>query len=150
MTRTETLATGSRARTRDGVTTAFTALVGLAALLVLLQGVWAGLFIREGQDFRDNWVEWHARGADVAIGLAAIAAVLAIVKLRHRRDLLVGSIVFTVLLALESYLGGIIGDSPGAEIVHFPLALALMGLAVWLPLRASRPRVADPAPAGRG
>jgi hypothetical protein len=47
--------------------------------------------------------------------------------------------VFTVLLVLEAYLGGRISDehSTASQVVHIPLALALMGLAVWLPLRAS-------------
>ena len=44
----------------------------------------------------------------------------------------------TVLLALEAYLGGLIGDSPAVTALHFPLAMALMGLAVWLPVRAVR------------
>ena len=32
--------------------------------------------------------------------------------------------------------GWFIGDHAGLEVIHFPLALALMALAVWLPLRA--------------
>jgi hypothetical protein len=50
----------------------------------------------------------------------------------------VGSIAFTVLLVLEAYLGGLIGDHAGLTVIHFPLAMALMGLAVWLPFRATR------------
>ena len=125
---------------RSGAGTAFTALIGLSALVVLLQGVWAGLFVREGTEYDSSWVEVHARGADVAIGLAIIAVVVALVKLRDRRDLLVGSIAFTVLLVLESYLGGLIGNSPSVTVIHIPLALALMALAVWLPMRAVRGR----------
>lgn len=53
-------------------------------------------------------------------------------------DLLVGSAALFVLLLVESYLGGLIGDSPDLEALHFPLALALIGLAVWLPTRARR------------
>ncbi|MBA8792951.1 hypothetical protein FHX74_000545 [Friedmanniella endophytica] len=118
--------------------TLFSALIGLAALAVLLQGLWAGLFIHEGRKYDDSWVEVHARGADVAIALALVATIVAIVKLRSRLDILVGSIAFTVLLVLEAFLGGLIGDSPAVTAVHFPLAMALMGLAVWLPLRATR------------
>jgi hypothetical protein len=135
VTRVESPSTSTR---RDAATTAFTALVGLASLAVLLQGLWAGLFIHEGKDYSENWVEVHARGADVAIVLAAIAVVVALVKLRWRRDLLFGSIAFVVLLVLEAYLGGLIGDSPSVTVVHIPLAMALMALAVWLPLRAVR------------
>lgn len=116
----------------------FSVLVGLSTLVVLLQGLWAGLFVQEGQDYKDSWVEVHARGADVAIGLAVVALVVALVKLRSRRDLVVGSIAFVVLLVLEAYLGGLIGDHATLTAVHFPLAMLLMGLAVWLPLRARR------------
>jgi uncharacterized membrane protein len=120
----------------------FSAVIGLAALAVLLQGVWAGLFLREQGGYQDSWVEWHARGADVAIALAAVATVIAFLRLRSRRELWIGSAVFTVLLLLEAYLGGRISDehSVASQVVHIPLALALMGLAVWLPVRASLPR----------
>lgn len=113
-------------------------LIGLAAVDVLLQGLWAGLFVREGQDYQASWVTVHARGADVAIGLALIATVVALVKLRSRIDIVVGSAAFTLLLAAEAYLGGLIGDHAGLTAIHVPLAMALMGLAVWLPVRAGR------------
>jgi heme A synthase len=116
----------------------FSALVGLASLGVLLQGVWAGLFIREDQPFRDNWVTVHSIDATVTGALALIAVIVAFVQLRHRRDLVVGSVVFLLLLILEMFLGGLIGGTPGVAAVHIPLALLLMGLAVWLPLRAAR------------
>lgn len=116
----------------------YSALIGLSTLVVLLQGLWAGLFIREGQDYRANWVAWHARGAELAIALAALATIVALVKMRSRRDLIVGGVVFTVLLIVESYIGGIVGNHPGLTTLHIPLAMALMGLAVWLPFRSSR------------
>jgi hypothetical protein len=117
---------------------AYSVLIGLSTLAVLLQGLWAGLFVHEGQDYQESWVGVHARGADVAIGLAVLATVVAFVKLRSRRDLVIGSVVFTVLLVLEAFVGGLIGDRGGLTAVHFPLAMLLMGLAVWLPVRASR------------
>jgi heme A synthase len=112
--------------------------IGLAALAVLLQGVWAGLFIREGQRNDDTWVTVHAHGAEVAIGLALIATIVALVQLRERKDLVVGSAVFTLLLVVEAYVGGLVGEHSRLQVIHFPLAMALLGLAVWLPLRASR------------
>jgi hypothetical protein len=117
----------------------FSAVIGLAALAVLLQGVWAGLFLREEGGYQHSWVEVHARGADVAIVLAAAATIIAFLRLRARKELWIGSLAFTVLLVLEAYLGGRISDehSTASQVVHIPLALALMGLAVWLPLRAS-------------
>jgi heme A synthase len=118
----------------------YAVLIGLSSLAVLLQGLWAGLFVHEGQDYQQSWVDVHARGAEVAILLAAAATVTAYVKLRDRRDLLIGSAALTVLLVFEAYLGGLIGESPAVTVIHFPLAMALMGLAVWLPLRARSAR----------
>ena len=90
----------------------FSALVGLASLGILLQGVWAGLFIHENHPFRDNWVTVHSIGGSVTGALALVAMIVALVKLRHRRDLVVGSIVFFLLLVLEIFLGGLIGGTP--------------------------------------
>ena len=127
--------TGASPGTRSPL---YSALVGLAGLGVLLQGVWAGMFVREGRANVSSWVEVHARGAEVTIVLAVLATVVALLRLRADRALVVGSVVFTVLLVLESWLGGRVGGSPALETVHFPLAMALLGLAVWLPLRSRR------------
>lgn len=116
-------------------------LIGLTALAVLLQGLWAGIFLEHDgrRDAAHTWIDVHARGADVAIGLALAAAVTAYVTLRARRDLWVGTSVLAVALVLEAYLGGTISDGQDAvTAVHVPLALLLMGLVVWLPLRARR------------
>jgi len=138
MTQTELASRGDVRQERLVRSRLFTVLTGLTALLIVLQGVWAGFFIHEGRDFKQNWVDVHARGGDIAIGLAVVATVVALVKLRSRPALVAGSIAFTVLLMLEAFLGGLIGDVPAMTIVHFPLALALMALAVWLPLRSAR------------
>lgn len=124
--------------TRRAVPALYSALIGLAALAVLLQGLWAGLFLQKEGERDESWVNVHARGADVAILLAALATVVAFVKLRERKDLLLGSAALTVLLLVESYIGGIVGEHGGWAAVHVPLAMALMGLVVWLPFRATR------------
>jgi hypothetical protein len=113
-------------------------LIGLALVGVLLQGLWAGLFVHEGRDYQENWVEVHALDGEVTIALAALATVAAFVFLRHRKDLVIGSLVLTVLLVVEAYIGGRIGGTAELTAVHFPLALALMALAVWLSVRAAR------------
>jgi hypothetical protein len=118
----------------------FSALIGLTSLAVLLQGLWAGIFLEhDGQrDAASGWIDVHARGADIAIVLAAAATVVAFWKLRARRDLWLGSAALTVLLVLESWLGGLIRDDGKDTLtaVHVPLAMALMALVVWLPLRS--------------
>jgi hypothetical protein len=122
----------------------FSTLIGLSALAVLLQGLWAGIFLQhDGQrDDASGWIDVHARGADIAILLAAAATIVAFVRLRPRKDLWVGSAALTALLVLESYIGGLIRDD-GKDVltaVHVPIAMALMALVVWLPLRARQGR----------
>jgi hypothetical protein len=134
-----------QATTRPAVRSAwFSALIGLSALAVLLQGLWAGIFLQhDGQrDDASGWIDVHARGADIAILLAAAATIVAFVRLRPRKDLWVGSAALTVLLILESYVGGLIRDDSKDALtaVHVPIAMALMGLVVWLPLRARQGR----------
>jgi len=118
----------------------FNALVGLATVAILLQGLWAGIFLEHDgkRDDASGWIDVHARGADVAILLAAAAAVTGFVKLRARRDLWLGAGALTVLLVLESYLGGLIRDESKDVLtaVHVPLAMGIMALAVWLPVRS--------------
>lgn len=120
----------------------FSALTGVCALLVVLQGLWAGLFLRHDgeRDAAGKWIDWHARGGEVAIFFALAALVWAVVKLRSRRDLLAGTAVLIVALFLESYLGGVIRDNGKDNLtaVHVPLAMLILALAVWLPLRARR------------
>jgi heme A synthase len=116
----------------------YSALIGLTVLGVLLQGLWAGLFVHEGRDYQQSWVAVHALDGEVTIALAALATVAAFVFLRHRRELVVGSAVLTVLLVVEAYVGGLIGGTARLTAVHLPLALALMGLAVSLLVRSAR------------
>jgi hypothetical protein len=117
-----------------------TVLLRLTALAVLLQGLWAGIFLEHDgrRDASQSWIDVHARGAEVTIALAAAAAVTAYVRLRARRDLWLGATLLTVALVLEAYLGGTISDGHDAvTAVHVPLAMLVMCLAVWLPFRAA-------------
>jgi hypothetical protein len=116
----------------------YRAFVGLAALGILLQGLWAGIFIRPGGAYDATWVTVHARGAEVTIAFAVIATAIVFWKMRARRDLLIGTGALVVLLAFEAYIGGEIFPNTGLTALHVPLALALMALAVWLPLRSRR------------
>lgn len=124
--------------------TAFRALTGLTALVVLLQGLWAGIFLQhDGQrDAAGSWIDVHARGADLAIALALAAALVGFWKLRERPGLWGGAALLAGLLAAEAYLGGLIVDQSKDVLtaVHVPLAMALMALSVALPLRAGRER----------
>lgn len=127
----------------------FSVLIGLTAVAVLLQGLWAGIFLEhDGQrDAASSWIDVHARGGDIALGLALLATVVALVQLRARRNLVIGSAVLTVLLALEAYIGGLIRDASKDTLtaVHVPLGMAIMALVVWIPLRARSGRTAPRA-----
>jgi hypothetical protein len=124
---------------------AYSILIGLTTLAILLQGVWAGIFLSY-ENRPNSWINMHARGGEVAIGLCFLALIAAAVQLRSRGDLLVGTAVLLVLLIVEAYLGGRITDDGNGLLtaVHVPLALVLMGLAVWLPFRARSTRARTP------
>jgi uncharacterized membrane protein len=132
------------APTHTGRSALYQALIGLCALAVLLQGLWAGIFLEHDgrRDAAASWIDVHARGGEVALALAVLATVVAVWKLRGRRDIWAGSVALVVLLALESWLGGAIRDDGQDTLtaVHVPLAMAIMGLVVWLPTRAARRR----------
>lgn len=146
-----TSAQSTRSRTWERV---YASVMGLAAVAVILQGLWAGIFLEHDgeRDAAESWVDVHARGADVAIVLVAVATVIAFVKLRARRDLWLGGAVLAALLVLESFIGGLVRDSGKDTLtaVHVPLALALMALLVWLTMRIRRGRasIGDAYPAG--
>lgn len=119
--------------------TLFRVLIGLATLTILLQGLWAGIFLEHDgkRDAASSWIDVHARGADVAILLTVAAAIAAFVTLRSRKDLWVGAGVLAGLLILESYLGGLIVDQSKDTLtaIHVPLGMGIMGLSVGLVLR---------------
>ena len=130
-----------RARASDGRDHKIVSvLLAVAAVLVLLQALWAGLFLGAGGggSTADGWMEVHARGADLTILIALGATVWAFARLRGHRELWIGAGLLTVLLILEAYLGGLIRDDGHDTLtaVHVPLAMAMMALVVWLPLRA--------------
>lgn len=136
----------------------YNALAGATTLVIFLQGLWAGIFLEHDGE-RDNaagWIDVHARGGEVAIVLAAASAVVAFIRTRSRKDLWMGSGVLAAILILESYLGGLIRDDSKDTLtaIHVPVAMALMGLSVWLPLRgitrhehsrSSTPQPSEPA-----
>ena len=120
----------------------FSALTGLIALVVLLQFVFAGVFLRyDGKrDDSSSWIDAHAWGAHIGTVLALVAALYAMIRLRRRRDLLTGSILLAVLFLAEAYIGGAIRDDgkDSWTAIHIPVAFALTALVVWLPVRARR------------
>lgn len=123
----------------SGAVVAYSVLLDLVALLIVVQGVLAGVFLQKdgARDAHSGAIDAHRMVAYVTIVLALVSLVVAAVRLRSRKDLVVGSAVLTVLLIVEAFLGGRIRESSsdGLTVVHIPLALALMGVATWLVVR---------------
>ncbi len=117
----------------------FNALLGLTTLAVLLQGLWAGIFLEhDGQrDTAGSWINVHAAGAYIAFVLALAATIVAVVRLRPRKGLIRGSAALTVLLIIEIGLGQAVHSGTDTlTAVHIPLTMAIMALAVRLSIRA--------------
>ncbi len=114
----------------------YSALIGLSALAVLLQGVWAGLF--QSQGYAERWVRFHDIGGEITLTLAVLSLVAAVIWLRHRTGLLVGTVVFALLVAFEWFVGNQIGGAAWFQAVHVPVAMVLLALAVYLPVLHGR------------
>lgn len=117
-------------------------LIGLASLGVLLQGLWAGLFLGRGAA-GGYWIGMHAMGAQVTLLLAVVALVVALVRLRRRTALVAATAAFAVLILLEGLIGVWSSGSTSLTAVHVPLAMLLLVLAVYLPVlhrRGAQPR----------
>lgn len=115
----------------------FASLVGLTALAILLQAVFAGEFIEPGK--HSSWLSAHDVNADVVIGLAALTAVFALVRLRvAARSLTVGAVVLAVAVIAQVAIGHAITQSndDGLIPVHVPLAMLIFALTIWLSVRA--------------
>ena len=119
----------------------YSALIGITSLLVLLQGLWAGLFLQHDgkRDDATTWTTLHNIGGSVSVVVALVATVIAFRQLGHRADLRNATVALLVLLVAEVGLGQAIGSADWLTAVHVPLALFIMGLCVWLPLRARTP-----------
>lgn len=127
-------------RPARGLSALVAVLISLDAVAVLLQGLWAGIFLEhDGQrDAAGSWIDVHARGGEVALALTIVTAIVVFIFLRQRRDLWIGATVLAVLLVLESYIGGLIRDDSKDTLtaVHVPLGMLIMGTVAVLVVRA--------------
>jgi hypothetical protein len=118
------------------------ALLGLTALDILLQGLWAGIFLEHDgkRDSASGWLNTHAAGANVAIVLAFAASIVAALRVRPRQDLVRGSAALTALLIIETVLGHVAHSGTDTlTAIHVPLAMVIMAMAAALPVRARKP-----------
>lgn len=121
----------------------FAALVGLTALAILMQAVFAGEFVDRAHT-SGGWLDAHDVGGDVAAGLAVVAAAHAFATLRAAaRSLALGAGVLAVLVIAQVAIGHAItsnGDD-GLLALHIPMALAAFGLTIWLSVKARQLRL---------
>jgi hypothetical protein len=114
------------------------ALIWIVVADVVLQGLWAGVFLQH--DWRGGqsavWVDIHARAGELTILVAGAATVLAHRRLPNHRAVYRASAALTALLVLEAFLGGLIRDHHiwWLTAIHIPLAMLLVWLTVELAL----------------
>jgi len=119
----------------------FNALIGVTTLGIFLQAITAGEFV--SQKGREPWIEAHSIIADVTIVVALVAAIVGLVAVRAIDRVLAWSgLALFVLLLVQVMLGHLITDaeSDGLIGVHVPLAVVIVGLAVWLSVRGAQVR----------
>ncbi len=121
----------------EGSIRAFTALVGVTSLGVLVLAVLAGGFVN--QSGRDGWVTAHGIAADVTVLVALVTAAFAVFRLRAtQRSLTLGAVALLVLLVVQTALGHAINDARRLTLIHVPLGMLIFGLAVYLSAAAAR------------
>jgi heme o synthase len=89
------------------------------------------------------WVEWSHRTVAALIGFLILGmAALAVLDHRDRRSILLPSIAAFLLVGFQAYLGQEtvrLGNSGASVTAHLATAMALVGLLVYLLVRASYP-----------
>jgi len=101
-----------------------------------------GQLLPPAGDFK-AWIEWVHRGVAVLVGFLILGmAAVAIIDHRGRRSILWPSIVAVGLVGFQAYLGREtvrLGNSGESVTAHLAAAMALVGVLVYLLVRASYP-----------
>ena len=96
-------------------------------------------------------IEFGNRLLSIIVGIVAVALVIALLRLRSRRDLLVPAIVILVLTVLQGLIGGIsvrVRLDPSVVGLHFVVSVVLVALSTVVVYRALRGRRGEPAVPG--
>ncbi|MBI2781596.1 MAG: protoheme IX farnesyltransferase [Chloroflexi bacterium] len=106
-------------------------------------GCFAGQFLPGLDAGFGVWIEWIHRSVAALIGLLIVGlAALAVIDHRDRRSILWPSIVAVLLVGFQAWLGREtvrLGNSGESVTAHLAAAMALVGLLVYLLVRASYP-----------
>jgi hypothetical protein len=116
---------------------AFFVLSTLTTLAIWFQGVTAGQFLSQDNE---AWVTTHGVIADASWVLALATAVVGFWGIRTVAPRLVMWAAALFVLALAQTGVGHLMTDYGKDLVavHVPLAMAVMGLTVWVTIRAAR------------
>ena len=89
---------------------------------------------------RPNLLVNAATQTAAAIGLAALATIVALVTLRLHKAIWLSCAALTVLLTIEAYIGGLTRDDSKDTVtaMHVPPAIDIMGLVTWISMRTGR------------
>ena len=122
---------------RPRVARAYVVLIALATLAVVVQGFLFAAFYSEGE--RD-FIDVHAAVADISLLVVVLIITSLAFLTRFRRDRRIGWLTLTlaVLWFVQHSLGYGIVDARWLEMIHIPLALLILGLALYLTDRAYR------------
>ena len=121
----------------------FTPLIGVTTLLILVQGITAGIFMALRRNGGEGWVVAHDILANVTVLAAVAVAIVGLVAVRRTQPSAAwGAVALAVLLIVQTLIGHLMADAKvGALVsVHVPLAMLTFGTAIWLSVRTARPR----------
>jgi heme o synthase len=89
------------------------------------------------------WIEWLHRGVAVVVGLLVLAvAVLAVLRYRRQRSLVIGAVAALVLTGFQAWLGKVTVDTANAGqwvTAHLATAMVLLGVLTFIVIRAQYP-----------
>jgi protoheme IX farnesyltransferase len=106
-------------------------------------GCFPGQFLPSLDSDYHVWIEWVHRSVAALIGVLILGmAGLAVIDYRDRRSILWPSLAAVVLVGFQAYLGQEtvrLGNAGASVTAHLAAAMALVGLLVYLLVRASYP-----------
>ena len=116
---------------RPRVARVYAVLIALATLMVVVQAFLFAAFYSEGDK---EFIDVHARVADISLLVVVLIVTPLAFLARFRRDRRIGwlTLVLAVLWFVQHSLRFGIEDERWLEMIHIPLGLVIFGLALYL------------------